>query len=242
MWWLLACMTTAPPATTPADDARRYAKALAGTPPASIEICAAIQDPAIQGDCVTATAAQWVLRGGDWTKAFARCSSIRDETWGAECSFQIADNAALSVQEARPLCTQSGRFERQCLEHALRRDVEALPAPIGEEDVLRRRVEQKTADALQGYPSETQKTMAAQTFSLRIAKRWENEPFSPSMCGALDEASCRRSYVHTARTYAAAVCGGDDEAISGWTAEGAAIAESVWAEACARRARRRQRP
>ena len=236
MIWLLAC-------TSPQqDDRAAYLRSTTADPAAAPALCQAISEDALRADCLIHAAARHA-EASDITAAQATCQAIDPGVWQDECWFLTADRAGLIGQTARDACRRSGRFEPHCRGHALGRAVQQVDLPVGEEAAGAVAIGGLVASWRPRSAGMKQRIMANELLATRIGERWADVPFDPALCGQLTPSMCAWAYrASLSQTEAdpAALCPGPVTAaaaqavgLSGWTADGQAVAGSVWEGICA---------
>lgn len=186
--WLLAC-DSGPKVPAPADRAA-YLSAATGSGD-----CDAIEDPSWASECHTFAAAA-LAESSDADGAWARCERISDPLWQDECRFVVTDELKLTGAEAAARCDSTGRFERDCVSHALVRDLRLLQAAhgtIGDELALAEEL-----DVLAGlYAAEPDDHTGYLLFIHHLANRAGPQDFNVTSCGAASREACRDAYLLT---------------------------------------------
>ena len=201
---LLAVLGGCAPASPPAHRSAQiqaYAGALAS---GQADACAALEDTALQGDCLTAVAGSQASRG-HIRDAHATCMRFSVESsesllWRDECLFQLVDAAELRGADALATCQELSTFSSECLSHVAARAVE--------EDILRyarpgteRLVHQQTFSTLRRYMDAASAEVMAQDMVTRwvVQRRNEDAPFDPRDCGQLGLEMCAHVYERMVR-------------------------------------------
>jgi len=174
--------------STPTSDADRYLAA-AADPAAD---CAAIDDLDLRSECRVFAAAD-AARAGDLPLAEERCAAIDEGPWRDECWFSLADVTRARGTALEELCAHAGRFELNCLSHAVNRECREVldgSEPGQEARALAEMVERarKILGDVKG-PVRARKNLVK-----ALAARFERAPFDPAGCGTAPETVCVQVY------------------------------------------------
>ncbi len=175
------------------DPGALYREAASLPPEQARQRCAQIGDSALQGECLTFTAAQ-ALSEGDAALAADICGQIRAELWQDECSFLLADRRKRLRADAVQDCSVTGRFEDDCLSHALERDFKMLPdsvrQPGAEPELLAELV-----DMAEHYGTGESQSTGELLLAHIIARRVGSGPLQMRACGEAPADDCQRGFL-----------------------------------------------
>jgi len=178
---------------TDADPGALYREAASMPPEQAQKRCVQIDDPALQGECLTFTAAH-ALSEGDASLAADICGLIQDELWLDECMFLLADRRKRLRAEAAQDCAAAGRFEDNCLSHALERDFKMLPdtaRQAGAEDALL----VELVDMSEHYGSGDAQATGELLLAHIIARRIGPGALQMRACGKASDVVCQQGFL-----------------------------------------------
>lgn len=175
------------------DPGALYREAVGLPPEQARQRCTQIDDNALQGECLTFTAAQ-ALSEGDDTLAADTCGQIRAELWRDECAFLLADRRKRLRAGAVQDCSTTGRFEDDCLSHALERDFKMLPDAVrqpGAELALLAEL----VDMAEHYGTGEAQSTGELLLAHIIARRVGPGPLQLRACGQAPADDCQRGFL-----------------------------------------------
>ena len=187
--WLLGVMLgcSAP------DDGALYRQAAALPPAQAAASCDRISDAALQGECLS-FAATAAVDQGETALAATVCAQASAAFWREECAFMIADRRGRRRAAAVRDCAPAGRFEDDCLSHALERDLESLPAatrgPGGEQALYAELLDMATH-----YAADEATANAELLLAHIIARRIGPGPLRLQACGQSPESACHKGFL-----------------------------------------------
>ncbi|MFT5685707.1 MAG: hypothetical protein ACI8RZ_006661 [Myxococcota bacterium] len=226
-------------------DVDRYLAALTTTDPAEgFAMCGGLSTASLRGDCQSDLAERLLNPTSTMAEISVICDTIEETTWRNECWFMAADARAVTGPMVWGACEQTGRYRSFCFDHALQRELAAVPMQLGEEDAA----QQAIITLLNLYFPDEANRVKQERFNRalahRVGVRWRRgADFDPTLCAPLPEPLCRFAYLHSVSTDAVdqeAICAAPEQTAAvvqdgggfGWTADGAEIAASVWADLC----------
>ncbi|MFT5685659.1 MAG: hypothetical protein ACI8RZ_006613 [Myxococcota bacterium] len=189
---LLLCVLGLLGCTTP-DSGALYREAAALPPQQAQDRCAEIREDALQGECLTFTAAE-ALTEGDEALAADVCGRVRSALWQEECAFLLADRGKQLRGEAVAGCAATGRFQGDCISHALERDFKLLPPSVrkaGAEQALL----VELIDMARHYGSGEAEPTGELLLAHIIARRVGPGPLHHQACGEAPVAVCQMGFL-----------------------------------------------
>ncbi|MEL6342892.1 MAG: hypothetical protein AAFV53_07145 [Myxococcota bacterium] len=224
---------------------------LAATRASDASQCQDIRNPRLRGECATMIARD--VAEDDLRPGLLICETLRG-LWRDECFFVLADEAEIPFERARRICAKSGRFQNQCLGHALSREARGFLSdlPVGEEPGAFQRLDAYVAESI---PSQQRTPLVRRLMVDRLMQRvTPGAPLSREICGDAPAEICRAVYTeHIRRTDTSAgqpdlawsrVCPvqNAEQVISsglpGWTRDVDEVARDTWRRLCGRAARK----
>ncbi len=193
MHYLLPWLAGLLPGCIAPDAGALYRDAVALPPGEAAEHCARIDAEALSGECMTFAAAG-ALKSGDDALAEGICAKIRAELWRDECRFLLADRRKHLRGEAAADCAMTGRFQDDCLSHALERDYKKLPGAVrrpGAEAALLAELVDMADHYGTGEPQPTAELLLAHI----IARRIGPGPLRMQACGQAPAAVCHKGFL-----------------------------------------------
>lgn len=253
-WFLLLALAAC---EQPRPDAHVLLEALTASPAQAHALCGELSGTQARDECLTDAASRGARLGG--ISALPWCDGVSEGPLRDECRFAVVDAAHLLGQAGIDACAGAGSFERQCLTHALHREVMALPpslTAIGQEHRL---VPALEAMAREWAPriADRPERLATQHLMVVVGRRGRADkraPFDPAACGVLDAERCGDVYWALqprnvkAGDALTAICQGPltrerlgQRGAVAWTPGADTFGTGVWTARCARHARLRKR-
>lgn len=175
------------------DDGALYREAVGLSPDQASEVCLQIDSASLQGECLSFTATAAIDQGSE-AQASAICARAREAFWQEECAFMVADRRGRSRAGAVSDCAAAGRFEDDCLSHALERDLEGLPAaaraPGGESLLFA-----ELLDMAEHYSTGEAAPDAELLLAHIIARRVGPGPLRMQACGEAPASACHKGFL-----------------------------------------------
>jgi len=228
-----------------AQDVDRDRAALSTLDPAEgLTLCGALSTTSLRGDCQADLAERLLQPDSTMAEVTAICDRIEEKSWRSECWFMAADARKVTGPMVWNACEQAGQYRAFCFDHALQRELTEIAMPLGAEDAAQQAILALLDQYFPGERERTKQERFNRALAHRVGVRWRTgADFEPTLCAPLPEPLCRFAYLHSVSSDdvdLAAICAAEEQTVAvvtagggyGWTADGAAVATSVWAELC----------